>query len=150
MTGASKPFLCMRRVALVMVLLTLYLGGCSGSGQEPLVPVSGKVMLDKKPLTRGSVSFRADKARGNNSTVEPYGSIEPDGTYTLYTNKRKGAPVGKYIVLVTASEDIDPANPSAAPKPIVHPKYSDPDRPILQVDVVENPRPGQYDLTVHE
>lgn len=124
--------------------------GCGGSsGPDNLVPVSGKVTLKGKALTRGTVSYRADKLRGSKETLEPYAEIQPDGTYTLYTNKKPGAPPGKYIVLVEASEDIDPKNPSAAPKAIVDRKYANPEQPILQVDVVENPKPGQYDLPVN-
>jgi hypothetical protein len=102
------------------------------------VPVSGKVTVAGKPLPRGSVSFRADTGRGNTATAEPYGEIQPDGTYTLYTGKKRGAPVGKYVVLVAATEDVDPKNPSATPKSLVDPRYADPDKPILQVDVVDN------------
>jgi hypothetical protein len=139
----------LRFVPLFLTPMLLGVWGCGGSGSsEALVPVSGKVTIGGAPLTRGSISFRADKARGNKSTAEPYGEIKSDGTYTLYTNKKPGAPAGKYIVLVEASEDVDPNKPSATPKAIVHPKYSDPDMPILQVDVVENPKPGQYDLAV--
>jgi hypothetical protein len=142
--SSSLPALRFVPVLLSAALLAVW--GCGSSGPDGLVPVSGKVTVGGKALTKGSVSFRADKLRGNTSTAEPYGQINEDGTYTLYTNKRAGAPVGKYVVLVEASEEPDPNNPSATPKAIVDPKYSDPERPILQIDVVDNPKPGHYDL----
>lgn len=129
--------------------LLLAASGCGSSGAEGFIPVSGKVTIGGKALTRGTVSYRADKLRGNKSTAEPYAEIQPDGTYTLYTDKKPGAPPGKYVVLVEASEDIDPRNPSAAPKAIVHQKYADSENPVLQRDVVDNPKPGQYDLEVN-
>ncbi len=136
--------------AALLSILIFGIGGCGGSSAPGnLVPVSGKVICDGQPLTRGSVSFRADNAGGNTSTAEPYGTIEADGTYTLYTEKHKGAPPGKYIVLVEASEE-PPADikDTVTPKAIVNPKYSDLEKPLLKVEVVENPKSGQYDLTV--
>jgi hypothetical protein len=145
----SCPMRGLRLIGLCLCALLLAVWGCGGgSGSDQLVPVSGKVTMGGKALSRGSISFRADKLRGNTSSAEPYGQITEDGTYTLYTNKRPGAPVGKYAVLIEASEDVDPNKPSAAPKAIVDPKYSDPDRPIFQVDVVEKPQPGQYNFDV--
>jgi hypothetical protein len=51
-------------------------------------------------------------------------------------------------VLVSATEDVDANNPSATPKSLINPKYADPDRPILQVDIEPNAKPGQYDLAI--
>ena len=130
------------------VFAALLLTGCS-SGTGKLVPVQGKVTVAGQPLTKGSVSLRPDKARGETITAEPYGTIGPDGTYTLSTDGKPGAPVGKYVVLVVATEDPDP-NSSATPKSLIHPKYADPDTIHLQVEVVENPRPGQYDLDLQK
>lgn len=131
-------------------VILLAIMGCAGSATDNLVlvPVTGKVTVGGKALHTGSVSFRPDKARGNTSTVESHGDIAEDGAYTLFTNKKPGAPVGKYIVLVTASEDIDPRNPSATPKELVDRKYADPDRPLLQVEVEAGPKAGQYDLSL--
>src|SRR6516165_4933167 len=75
----------------VLVLCTLGLVGALGCGAAP-VPVSGKVMLDKKPLTTGIVSFRPDRGKGNTNAVEPRGKIAEDGSYTLATNGKPGAP----------------------------------------------------------
>jgi hypothetical protein len=139
-------------VAGLLFALLFAVWGCGGSGPDNLVPVSGKVTIDGKTLTKGTVSYRPDKSQGNSSTEEPYGEISADGTYTLYTGagekKRKGAPVGKYHVLVEANEGVPPGT-TATPKPIVNLKYSDPSKPLLHREVVENPKDGQYDLQVH-
>ncbi|MCI0637824.1 MAG: hypothetical protein L0Y72_27675 [Gemmataceae bacterium] len=134
---------------LLLAIVLFVLAGCGGgSGGPSLTPVSGKVTVGGKVLTRGSVSFRPDKARGNNDPSEPFGDIGPDGVYKLYTGKNLGAPLGKYVVLVAATEEVDPNKPSDTPKSLVNLKYSDPDMPILQLDVVENPKPGHYDLDI--
>jgi hypothetical protein len=84
-----------RRVPLILSALLVAAWGCGGSSDgEGLIPVSGKVTVGGKALTKGSVSYRPDKARGNTNPAEPYGEITADGTYTLYTNKKKGAPAG--------------------------------------------------------
>jgi hypothetical protein len=64
----------------------------------------------------------------------------------MFTSNRPGAPVGKYVVLVTASEAIDPSNPSATPKSLVNARYSDVGLRNILIEVTESPRDGQYDL----
>ncbi len=147
MMPCSSRLRCVRFLPALLCAVLVTVLGCGGSSTSGnLISVSGKVTVGGKPLTRGSVSFRPDKARGNNGTAEPYGEIGADGTYTLYTDKKPGAPLGKYVVLVVATEEVDPNNPSATPKSLINPKYGDPERPILQVDIVDNPKPAQYDL----
>ena len=83
--------LAIGRAAGTAVAVALFVTGCN-SGTGKLVPVRGKVTVAGRPLTKGSVSFRPDKARGETGTAEPYGDIGPDGTYTLSTNGKPGAP----------------------------------------------------------
>jgi hypothetical protein len=132
-------------LAAFLLVVVFALWGCGGP-QETLVPVTGKVMVDGKALTTGNISYRPDKAGGNTSKSEPSGEIGPDGTYTLTTGKRKGAPIGKFHVVITADEGIDPKNPSATPKTLIDRKYADPANPILNAEVKENAGAGQYDF----
>lgn len=126
---------------LAFVLLAL---GCNDSKTPKLYPVKGTVTVNGTPLTRGSVSFRLqDPASG---TWEPAGTIAEDGTYTLYTNQKPGAPAGKYYVLVVATDAIDPNKPSDAPKSLINVKYADVANKLLAVEVGENAPPGLYDL----
>ena len=130
---------------LVVAALVLAPVGCGGSGPK-LVPVKGTVSVGGKTLTRGSVSFRPDKSRDETGTAEPAGIIEADGTYTMYTNGKPGAPIGKYTVLVASTEDVDPNNPSASPKSLIPAKYSSQDSINFQIEVIESAPPGHYDI----
>jgi len=140
---ASVP----RRAAVLVATVALF--GCSDSSGPRLVQVKGKVYLGDQPLTRGSVSFRP-QVQGGSPGPEPYGTIEKDGTYTIYTNQKPGAPVGKYFVLVVATEEAEQTGATVTPKSLIDPKYADPDSKLLPVEVVENATPGQYDLKLTE
>jgi hypothetical protein len=54
----------------------------AGCGGLKLVPGSGKVFVDGQPITRGTVTYKPDTARGNQAGFEPLGVIRPDGTYS--------------------------------------------------------------------
>src|SRR4051812_40534827 len=74
--------------------------GCADG--EKLAPVAGKVTVDGKPLTSGSVSFRPDASQGNSSQHQPTGTIDAEGNYELFVPPaKKGAPLGWYKVVVT-------------------------------------------------
>jgi hypothetical protein len=121
------------------------LAGCSGGG-EKLTPVSGKVTVNGAPLTTGSVTFHPDSAKGNTSLHIPVGTLDAQGAYQLMTATKQGAAAGWYKVTVTAQEPIDPKNPYAPPKHLIHPKYSDPSTSGLAVEVIDRAAPGAYDL----
>jgi hypothetical protein len=115
-----------------------------------IYPVSGKILVDGQPLTnvpQGGVSFRPDAAQGNQTLHYPVGRINPDGTYELMTGGKKGAPAGKYKVLVNAIENKLEEGPTP-PRFILDDKYHILEKTDLVVEVVENPAPGQYDLKV--
>jgi hypothetical protein len=120
----------------------LILGCGDSSNVGKLVPVVGKVSVDGTLLKNGSVSFRPDKAKGNNSVHEPAGDIDEQGTYKLYTATREGAPPGWYKVLVNSAE----AGVYPPTKFYANAKYGDIDRSDLKIEVVEQPAAGAYDL----
>lgn len=133
--------------ALPCALLALV--GCGGEGgpSVALVPVKGTVTFDGKALIRGTVSFRPDKNAGNSTTLEPYGDIGPDGVYTMITNKKPGAPVGKYIVLVESVEPIDPNRKDTyTPKSLIPGSYAEPEKARLKLEVSADAAPGKFDL----
>src|SRR5262249_47603539 len=102
-----------RVLALVLAGAWLALGsaGCGDpSGVGRTVPVAGKVTVDGRPVKAGTVSFRPDKSKGNTNAHEPYGEIDSEGNYTLFTGTKKGAPVGWYRVAVMAAEPVDVGN----------------------------------------
>jgi hypothetical protein len=127
--------------------------GCAEKGQGRLHPVSGKVTLDAKPLTTGSVSFRPDPARGNNTQHMPTGVIDSEGNYKLTTANRPGAPPGWYKVLVIV-QDLGAAagagkqGSSAKAKSLLPRRYLEPEKTPLSIEVVEKPEPGAYDLSL--
>jgi len=128
-------------------LLVVGLAGCGDpSDVGRTVPVVGKVTVNGKPVKAGSVSFRPDKSKGNTSVHEPYGEIDAEGNYKLYTGKKEGAPVGWYRVAVFAGEPVEINNVSGQAKWYANPKYAATDSSGLTVEVVEQPDLGVYDL----
>jgi hypothetical protein len=130
-----------------LILIPIFLTGCGGPA---LVPVSGKVLLDGKALTSGgAVRFTPDESKGNTSKLEPVGKIAEDGTYTMETNGKPGAPAGAYKVVVSAQgPPVNPNDPYSLPKHIINKKYGQEATTDLSVTVVANAAPDAYDLKV--
>jgi len=116
------------------LLLAISLGSLAGCGggvgdvRAGLVPVTGKVTLDGKPLTTGTISFIAGDGK------ESYTSqIDGSGSYTLAASPTSpGALPGDYKVIVIAVEAPKMADPMkdvaagpdmGAPKSLVPEKY---------------------------
>src|SRR5262249_6826307 len=120
----------------------LTLAGCGGL---KLVPVFGKVTQARQPLTGGALSFVPDASKGNHDSLSCMGRIGSDGRYELTTNgvtkseTGKGAPPGWYKVMLLTTLP-------GAPDITVNPKYTDPTKTPLSIEVVNNPEPGRYDL----
>jgi hypothetical protein len=115
--------------------------GCGGEFKR--VPVSGKATLNGQPLTGGVIHFYPDAAKGNNHRVDCLSPVR-DGKFNLLTTAVKdsdsgqGAPVGWYkVYLYTDVPDL---------KLDIHPRFTDPDKTTIEVEVVENPKPGAYDI----
>ncbi len=120
--------------------------GCSRG--EPTVPVEGKVLVDGKPLTVGTVIFTPDRARGNTSQFEPRGKIDEEGTYRATTTKDgSGVPPGWYKISVSAQRLRDPKDVFSY-QSVIPTKYANPDSSGLALEVVEHPAPGAYDITL--
>ncbi len=74
--------------------------GC-GDGRPTRVPVSGKVLIDGAPLTRGALRFKP--AEGRVAT----GAVGPDGAFALMTYEPgDGVVTGTHTVTVHASEEL--------------------------------------------
>jgi hypothetical protein len=117
-------------------------------------PVKGRVLLGDTPLHTGTVTFQPDAARGNTSPHQPTANIDANGHYELFTVGKTAAPLGWYLVVVTAYEsDAEMAKRARSPgeaghlaKSLIDLKYERVDTTTLAVEVVENPAPGSYDL----
>lgn len=83
------------------LLLVLLVAGC-GDGLPKRVPVAGKVTIDGKPVTAGSIRFKpASGGRVAN------GEIGPDGTFVMTTfTPGDGCTLDSHTVTVYAFEDI--------------------------------------------
>jgi hypothetical protein len=134
-------------VGLVFSLAALGFSGCGPSGPK-LVPVQGTVTLtDGTPVAYGHIILHPDASRGNASKEVCQGTIQ-DGSYTVLTGARKGAPVGAYRVSIEAAKEVDPNNPYFT-EWLADERYVDPDRSNLTLEVVENPEPGRYDFKLN-
>lgn len=133
---------------LGMVLPVLLLSGCGSSNY----PVNGQVQLNSgEPLATGTVTLYPDTGGSIPSNEILYGTIGSDGKYSIGHDGKSGAPLGKYLVTVSADTDQRPA--SARPNPVnyyplVDQIYRDHLTTPLRIEVVSSPQPSAYDLEV--
>jgi hypothetical protein len=86
----------------ILLLLTVMLVAGCGDGRPERVPVSGKVLIDGKPATSGSVQFLPHSG-GRPSA----GGIQPDGSFSLFTYEQNdGCRLGTYDVVVSSIEEV--------------------------------------------
>jgi len=138
-----------RKRFLVSVALCGLVGLSSGcAGGPKVVPVSGRVTMNGKPLTSGVVSYRPNKAKGNTFGGEPMGDINAQGEYTLQVMGKPGAPLGAYKVVVNVTGPITEDNTKATTKSLINPTYANVDTTPLEVEVVAEPKQGAYDLLI--
>ncbi len=132
----------------VVGVMLLSLGACGTADPVgPTVTVKGQVTVDGKAATYGSVAFWPDSAKGNTSKFEAMGKIGEDGTYTLSTKGKPGAPAGAYKVTVVIQAKADSTEPGKATLEV--PKnFTTKEKTPLAVEVVEKAAPGAYDLKV--
>ena len=87
-----------RRYGLLILLATA-LSGC-GPDHPAVVPASGVVLFEGKPLTSGSLMFQPE--RGRHSRAQ----IETDGTFVMSTfGEFDGTTVGKHSVRVSSTQE---------------------------------------------
>lgn len=139
----------LRTVGLILLagLLLLPAGGCSGKSGPKLYPVTGSIKLGDKPMSKGSMAFNPDKAKGNTSTLVPSADIAEDGTFTVYTSGKPGAPLGWYKVTVISAVPVNPKDPYSETKSLINVKYNTVDTTDLSVEVVEAPKTYELKLS---
>jgi hypothetical protein len=137
--------------AMFFALLACGCGDSSGVGKT--FAVTGKVTLDDGPMTAPNtiVLFKPDAGRGNTSPFEPAGTVDGQGSYTLVTKGKNGAPPGWYKVIVTANEprgadEKGPRNHRPGPRSLLPAKYGQAATTTVAIEVVENPAAGAYDV----
>jgi hypothetical protein len=134
-------------VRVVLCLNVLGMSSCGPSGPK-LVPVQGKVtLIDGTPITYGHVVLHPDASKGNSSKNISQGTIQ-NGSYTIMTGAKQGAPLGAYKVGIEAAKEVDPNNPYFT-EWLADEKYVDPNRSGLTMEVEENPEPNRYDFKLN-
>lgn len=87
-----------------LIVVAVVLAGCNNNGPK-VVPVSGVVLIDGQPLTRGSVQVMPAGYRAAT------GAIGSDGRFRLTTNdENDGCLLGTHAVRVIGNENIGPAD----------------------------------------
>src|SRR6478752_4175239 len=94
-----RVVLCVVRLSMFVMVLAL-VGGC-GDGKPTRVPISGKVLIDGKPLTMGSIVYVPQGARPSGGTIDKEGRF----VLTCYQHG-DGAVLGAHRVSVTAAQNI--------------------------------------------
>lgn len=140
-TRYSRLFSAVRLGAALGFCGLFVLLGCSSDPRGKYYPVEGKITLaDGKPVPPGSVTFLPIQD-GSNARVFPasMGPIKEDGSYTLSTKGKPGAPAGKYRVMLSSKEN--KMDWSQVPR-----QYTSEKESPLEVEVVADKPPGGYDL----
>lgn len=99
---------CTRRNSpLLLVFLALGCGSSSTpSGQKPVHPVRGQVLVDGKPAVGAFVLFIPAQEPVGTPDPRPRATVNEDGSFTLSTyGTDDGAPAGEYLVTVTWSPE---------------------------------------------
>lgn len=92
-------------VATIAALFSV-LSGCGAGGPE-LIPVSGTVRMDGKPLADAQVRF-IPEVQGSEPARPTIGRTKADGTFVLeYSTERQGVLPGKYRVLINTGRVAD-------------------------------------------
>jgi hypothetical protein len=117
----------------ILALLLCHVAGCKNSNELETAPASGKVLLDGKPLSRGTVTFVPPRGRVAN------GDIQSDGTFKLSTYRpNDGAIVGKHkAAVLVPNADLKPGMPPERDQSVfaIPPRYAVAEESGLQNEV---------------
>jgi hypothetical protein len=119
-----------------ILLFVLFLTGCD-SRPDSLLPVRGKVSYKGAAVEGGIIVFTPDASRGCHGAMA-LAEIQPDGSYSLRTEKGSGAGAGWYRVTVAAVGADTLALPGhryGVPPSLVPEKYRDPELSRLVCEV---------------
>lgn len=131
---------------MVCFALAVLLTGCgtTASNQPPLMPVSGTVTLDGKPISGVAISFIPI---GATHSTGASGYTDNAGRYKIMaTRGGTGTPVGEYRVVAIkwvmpdgsdfpTNSKVGPMNIKSPAKQVLPAKYSAWDQPILKATV---------------
>lgn len=133
-------------VYLTFGLLICFVPGCGGATSDApkVVPVTGTVTLDGKPLTEAVVRFIPADPKANGGT----GKTDAEGKYSVTHTLNKGVPAGSYKVVIEQYKsrdgkplkmeegiDIEQLKMQNMVQQSLPPKYSDFNKTELKADV---------------
>ena len=97
---------------IISCLLIATMVGCGSGSPYDVVPLSGTVTLDDKPLPNARIVFQPIRTPRGTKDVGPgsYGRTDASGQFQLETiDEHEGAVVGTHMVRVTTSDYNAPA-----------------------------------------
>lgn len=95
----------------LFIVICLFGAGCSGSDAPSLVPASGTVLVNDKPVADANVNFIVE---GKPLAI---GVTNSEGKFSITTGGRPGAPLGKAKVTISKTSSTGNAsNPSMKPE----------------------------------
>jgi hypothetical protein len=131
----------------VLAGVVLLLSGCGGAPSGDLLPVQGRIFYRGVAVTHGTIVFSPDGGRGGSGALAR-AEIQPDGRYLLRTGERLGAAPGPYqvsVVAVAREDASGTADPYAAPRLLLPPRYRDPEQSGLSCQV-EHGKDNTFDF----
>jgi hypothetical protein len=126
------------------LLLTAGCGPTRPTGDVPVHPVKGQVLVDGKPLAGAQVTFHpADESKPGQDVARPTGQTDEEGRFRLMTYTRDdGAPAGSYLVSISGlarpqsegSNVLESAGPLTKTD-VLRGRYLDPRKSDLKAEV---------------
>jgi len=154
----------MRNCFLWLGVMTLVVSsfGCGGADTEDTNPVTGKITYDGEALAGARIRLQGDAgvSRVYSYTTDADGKFDIEAHYS--TEVKKGAPVGKYKVLIgkweideSAADTADPDaevealeqlgdEEAAPPKSLINEKFNNPSATPLTLEV----KAGENNFTI--
>jgi hypothetical protein len=130
---------------LISVLLFLGCGGPNGKLAKNLAPVSGRILMDKKPLANAEVRFAPEDRTSSSSAI-----TDSQGNYKLTvedSSNREGAVIGDHRVEISIDErrlDRPPSSPKG-PRELIPKKYNA--ESILTFSVKPGDNKADFDIS---
>lgn len=138
MIDATRRLALFPGLACVTMLLAGSLAGC-GDGRPPRVPVSGRVLIDGKPVSNGFIRVEPSNAR------PAVGKLSGDGSFELTTfEPGDGVVPGRHPVAVIA---IESENGGMAIRHLVPDRYLQSHTSEIEIAIDEPTDDLQIELT---
>jgi hypothetical protein len=108
-------FFSARRVQLLGIASALLILSTGCGPSNPRREVSGKVLLKGVPLDNGTIDFNPIGGGKEGVPTTKEGAVITNGEYKILAET--GLTPGKYKVIISSGDNIDPNNPDGVPGP---------------------------------